>query len=308
MKSTLLFTLFFTVQLYAKEKIYFISHAGAGDPFWSVGYKGCTQGGKDLQANVHFLAPETPNDIARQVELLDAVIASRPDAIALTIPNDLSFSKSLKRAQQLKIPVIVVNAKPSFEDKTKNPYLAFIGMDDYQAGRKVAEKAYSSGKINSRVLIANHQPGHAGLENRQKGIEEFIKEKHIEVDKLDISSDPSAIQTMIESHLNHSPEIKTVFCLGPQCLHGIGHYFHEKKRDLYLASFDLSTFTLQLIREGIVAFSLDQQPYTQGYESVSRLLSLLRHHKPPQDLDTGMFFVTKENAHSVSELVKKGLR
>jgi simple sugar transport system substrate-binding protein len=236
------------------------------------------------------------------------VIASRPDAIAVTIPNDLSFSKSLHRAKSLHIPVVAVNSKPTLEDRSKNPYLAFVGMDDYQAGRKVAERALSSGKLGEHVVIINHQPGLSGLENRQKGIRDVLLAKNIRVDTLDISMDPASITTIIESHLNRYPDIKSVFCLGPQGVHGIGHHFYKKKRDLYITSFDLSTFTLQLIREGIVAFSIDQQPFAQGYKSVSELLQLLRQKHPPQNIDTGVFFVNKENADTVLELVKKGLR
>lgn len=290
------------------EKIYFISHAGAGDPFWSVGYKGCEEVAKDLKTTVHFMAPETPNDISRQVEILNAVIASKPDAIALTVPNDLSFSKSLKKAQELKIPIVAVNSKPTLEDRKKNPYLAFVGMDDYQAGRRLAQRAFESGKLKDRVIVANHQPGHSGLENRQKGIEDYLKEKKIKVDKLDISSDPSSIRTILESHLTRYPTANSIFCLGPHCVHGIGRFFHEKKQEVYIASFDLSTFTLQLIREGIVAFTIDQQPFQQGYKSISSLVSLLRNKKNPEDIDTGGTFVSKENADTVIELVKKGLR
>lgn len=292
----------------SKERIFFITHSGAGDPFWNVSFNGSAQAGKDLGVHVHFMAPETPNDISRQIEILDAAIASKPDAIALTVPDELSFSRSLKKAKQLKIPVIAVNSRPTHEDRNKNPYLSYIGMDDYEAGKKLAERAFASGKIGSRVIVANHQPGNSGLESRQLGIQEFLASKKISVDKLDISSDASAITTIIESHLVRYPTIKTVFCLGSACVHGIGRYFQNKKQDLYIASFDLSAFTIQLIKEGAVAFTIDQQPFEQGYKGISELVELLRKKKIAKNIDTGGAFVTKDNAESVYELVKKGLR
>lgn len=308
LQSLRIILLLFSIDGQCKERIFFISHSGAGDPFWNVGFNGVAKAGKDLNVHVHFMAPETPNDISRQVEILDAAIASKPDAIALTVPNDLSFSRSLKRAKQLGIPIIAVNSKPAKEDRSKNPYLSFIGMDDYAAGIKVAERTFASAKLGKRVVVANHQPGHSGLENRLLGISDYMSKKNIVVDKLDISSDPSAITTMIESYLTRYPEVSTVFCLGSHCVHGIGRHFHNKKKSLFIATFDLSSFTIQLIKEGVVAFTIDQQPFEQGYKGISELVGCVRGKKLAKDIDTGGAFVTKDNAESVFELVKMGLR
>ncbi len=304
MRKILIFFLFINTAYAKNEKIYFISHAGAGDSFWNVAYKGCTQAGEDFKAQVHFMAPESPNDISRQIEILDAVIASKPDAIALTIPNDLAFSRSLKKAETLKIPVIAVNSRP--KDTFKNHYHAFVGMDDYEAGKKVAEHAYASGRIKNRVVIANHQPGHNGLENRQRGIYEVITHHNIPVEKIDVSADVSTIASSLESHLKHFPDTSTIFCLGPPCAEGIGRYFKDKH--LYIVTFDLSSFTIQLIKEGLIAFTIDQQPYQQTYKSIEQLVLLLRKNEQTRNIDTGGSFVSLENADSVFELVKKGLR
>ena len=291
-----------------KEKIYFVAHAGAGDPFWNIIYQGARQAGLDEKVDVHFMAPETPNDLARQVELLDAAIAAKPDAIALTVPNDLSLARSLRKARDLKIPVVLVNSRPSPQALAKNPHLAFIGMDDYVAGQKVGERAWASGKIQSRVLIANHQPGHAGLEHRRQGIQDYLSARGITVAKLDIGDDAAAVTNVLQSYLNRNPDTSAVFCLGPACLHAIGRFFQKKQRPIYLASFDLSPFTVQLIREGGVAFTIDQDPYRQGYLGISQLVALLRTHKFPQSVDTASSFVDKQNASEVFDLVKKGLR
>lgn len=280
----------------SRSRIFFVSHAGAGDSFWTVCYQGLEKAAKDFDVDVHFMAPEIPNDIARQVEILDAVIASKPDAIVTTLPNARSFSKSLQKAKSFKIPVLVVNTRPHEHNMKKNPYLAFIGMDDYEAGKSLAEYALEHEKLSKRVLIANHQPGHIGLENRLKGIRETLDKEKIHTDIVDISNDPSEVQNIIQTHLKRHPEIKTLFCLGPECVHGIGRYFRDQEQDIVMASFDISMFTKQLIEEKIVAFAIDQQPFQQGYRSVEELVKILRDGLEPKDVDTRAIIVEEETS------------
>ncbi len=304
----LLLMVCFATSAFAKERIYFIAHAGAGDPFWNVTYNGVQQASRDHKVDVVFMAPETPNDIARQVELFEAAIAAKPDGIALSVPSDLSFSRGLKKAAKSNIPVVIVNTQPSPAAKAQNPHLSFIGMDDLTAGMRVAERALASGKLSKRVLIANHQPGHLGLEQRLKGLQTVFASKNIAVDKLDISDDAANVTNAIQSYLNKKRDATGVFCLGPTCVHSIGRYFQRQGRPIFLASFDLSPFTVQLIKEGIVAFTIDQQPYKQGYLGVDQLVRLIRDRRPPQSIETASSFIVKENANEVFELVKKGIR
>lgn len=293
---------------FAKERIDFISHAGAGDPFWNVAYNGLRRAAEDFNVDVVFMAPETPNDVAREVELFESALASKPRAIAISVPSDLSFARGLWKAKTGKIPVVVVNSKPDAAALPKNPYLAFVGMDDFVAGKRVAERALQSGKIRKQVLIANHQPGHLGLEQRLSGLSMVFEASGVHVDKLDISDDPANVTNTIQSYLNANPETSGVFCLGPTCVHAIGRHFKREGRPLYLATFDLSPFTVQLIKEGIVAFAIDQQPYKQGYAAVEQLVHLLREGREPRHIETASSFVDRANADQVFDLVKKGMR
>lgn len=305
---TLLISLSIETAFAKKEQIFFISHAGAGDMFWNVSYQGLLKAKKDFGADVYFMAPETPNDVSRQVELLNAAIASKPDALAVVIPNDLSLVYSLQKAKDLGIPVVAVNSKPNPEAINKNPYLSFIGMDDYLAGKKVGEHAWESKKISKRVIVANHQPGHSGLESRLRGISESLTAKGVIVDKLDIGNDEAAVTNILQGYLNSHPDSSGIFCLGPPCVHAIGRYFHHKGQKIFQASFDLSPFTIQLIKEGIIDFTIDQEPFLQGYLSVRELVALIRDKKKPRFIDTGGSFVDQTNAELVFDLVKKGLR
>lgn len=139
-------------------------------------------------------------------------------------------------------------------------------------------------------------------------LNESLSAKGIIVDKLDISNDAAAVTNILQGYLNSHPDSSGIFCLGPPCVHSIGRYFHHKNHEIFLASFDLSPFTIQLIKEGIVNFTIDQQPFLQGYLSVQELVGLIRDKKKAHSIDTGGSFVDQTNADLVFDLVKKGLR
>ena len=76
-----------------------------------------------------------------------------------------------------------------------------------------------------------------------------------------------------------------------------------------LGTFDLSANTLEAIRDGKVAFAIDQQQFLQGYLPIVHL-ALYNRYKvlPGGNLPTGPGFVTQDNAADVIELAAQGLR
>ena len=292
----------------AKEKAFFISHAGAGDPFWNVEFKGAKQAAKDLQLDLQIMAPEKPNDIARQVQILKAAIASKPDGIAISITDNQAFSESLKLAKEQGINVIAFNSQPSPSFRDKNPFSAFVGMDEFKAGQNAAKKALELGAIKKKVVFAIHQAGHIGLEKRYAGIKDILDKHKIEVDKLEVGDDASRAQVIFSGYLNRNPEVTGVFCAGPAALHPIGRYLQQKNKSMFVASFDLSALTLHFIKEDIVSYTVDQQPYMQGYLSVVQLALASRAMLTPSSVDTGVGIVDKAKVSGITKLVKEGKR
>lgn len=106
----LFFTLFFPAAAFT-VKILIISRAGPGDPFWVVEFKDAQQAAGETGVEPTMLAPETPNDIARQLELRNEAKDSGPDGIAATEPDLRPFPRPSKR-HSLGIPLVAFNARP----------------------------------------------------------------------------------------------------------------------------------------------------------------------------------------------------
>lgn len=291
----------------ASEKFFMIAHAGTGDPFWNVEFNGAKMAAAQAGIDLQILAPETPNDIARQVELLNAAIAAKPSGIALSIPDENAFSFSLREARRRGIKLVAFNAEPRGKNN-KLAYEAFIGMDEYLAGIRAGERALASGRVQKRAMVAIHQAGHIGLEQRFRGIKEVLAKKNIKVDKLDVGSDASQALEIMRGYLNANPDASAIFCVGPPTLHVIGKFVQREKRKIYLASFDLTPLTLRFIEKGILDFSIDQQPFMQGYMAISQLVLASKAKIRMASIDTGSSVIDKSNLGQIKELVRKGIR
>ena len=73
-------------------------------------------------------------------------------------------------------------------------------------------------------------------------------------------------------------------------------------------SLDLVADVLDAIEKGELQFTMDQQPYEQGFLSVINLYLLKRYNLTPTDINTGIVPVTWENVATVKEQVAQGYR
>ena len=68
-----------------------------------------------------------------------------------------------------------------------------------------------------------------------------------------------------------------------------------------MVGFDLLPSTLQLVKEGYIQSTIDQDPFTQGYDAVKLLVDILKG-QPVQGVDTGAKVI---DATNVDEYLKK---
>ena len=75
-----------------------------------------------------------------------------------------------------------------------------------------------------------------------------------------------------------------------------------------MAGFDLSEKILTMLQTEDIQFTIDQQPYVQGFYPVVQLALYCRYGIRPYSMDAGSMVVTKEQAGVVMERKKKNYR
>jgi simple sugar transport system substrate-binding protein len=246
-------------------------------------------------------------DIKAQAEMVRKAVAERYDGIALNIIDPVAFDDVVREAMSKGVPVVAFNVD---DNKTPNARLSGVCQDLYKAGRIVGEKAAVFIPDNSRILMTVHSDGISALEDRLRGEQDVLKAKGVTWKRVVTGTTPEASAEVITSALKADPEIKVVICTGQADTEGAGLAIerHFAGKGYKAAGFDLSSETLRLIKAGHIQFTIDQQPYIQGYYPVIQLALYCRYGIRPSNIDAGASVISRSNVDEVLVLSRAGYR
>lgn len=289
-------------------RIVVVTHGQAADPFWSVVKNGVDQAGKDMRVTVEYQAPAT-FDMVAMSQLIDAVVASNPDGLVVSIPDPDALGPSIKAAVAAGIPVISINSGSDVAEEFG--VLAHIGQTEYEAGYGGGQRMAAAGA--TKALCVNHEVGNVALDLRCQGFADAVAEAGGTVEVLAVDlADPTGSANRIAAALTADESINAMLTLGPgSALPALQALQDEQLLGkVLLATFDLSPEVLQAIRDGNMLFAIDQQQYMQGYLPIVYLTLYLENLNTPGAvlIPTGPGFVTQETAAQVIEYAARGTR
>ncbi|MEO7117781.1 MAG: sugar ABC transporter substrate-binding protein [Candidatus Limnocylindrales bacterium] len=292
-------------------KIEVVTHGQAIDGFWGVVRNGVTAAAADMGVSVNYSAPATESDMAGMSQFIDAAVAKNPTGLVVSIPNPDALSPAIERAIAAGIPVVSMNSGSDvFRDLG---IIAHVGQTEYEAGFGAGERFKDAGVTNA--VCFNQEVGNQALTLRCNGFFMGLTgSEDGEVLQGNIS-DPSGMQTTIQSALTNDPTIDGILTLGPSvavpalaAVEAAG-----KTGSVHLATFDLSADVLTAIKDGKMDFAIDQQQFLQGYLPIVILTNYAETRNLPTGngqglVMTGPGFVTADTAADVIALAAKGLR
>lgn len=268
--------------------------------------KGMNDAAELLNVECSFIGTEDV-DAEAQAAMVTKAVEEGVDGIALNIIDPVAFDKVVEEAMAKGVPVVAFNVD---DNKTPNARMSRVCQNLFVAGEELGKKVADQIPDNSTVMVTMHSEGISALEDRRDGIKKALAHKNIQWVEIitDIFGEESS--HIIEAELKKNTDIKAVLCTGLADTEGaamaIARSFEDK--GIIAAGFDLSPTTLQYIKKGHLAFTIDQQPYMQGFYPVVQLVQYLRYGIVPSNNEIGASFVTKENVHQVEELILKGYR
>lgn len=285
-----------------------ITHGQATDPFWSVVQNGARDAAKDLGIELHYQSPQNFDMIAMS-RIIDAVIATKPDGIVVSIPDIDALKGSIASASKKGIPIIVINAGSDIAKEID--ILTYVGQSEFEAGLKAAEEILNHNVSN--VLCINHEIGNISLDQREQGFKKTLIENNVKVKTIPIdASDPSETMERVRAYLTTYPETDAILTLGPISAIPIMKLLKEIKSGatIKLATFDFTPEIIDGILNNEIIFALDQQQYLQGYLPVILMNLYITNKNTPayKKLETGPSIINKYNASEVLSLSKKGSR
>ena len=287
-----------------ETRVVFVTHGQSGDPYWSVVKNGMDDAAKTLGVNATYEAPET-FDMAKMGQMIDAVVASKPDGLVVSIPDAAALSSQVKNAVAAGIPVIVIDSGGSKLTHDLGALL-FMGQDEFQAGVMAGERIKALGI--TKAMCANHEVGNSSLDDRCAG---FAKGLGVEVPVMNGVTDPTEMKNRVIAYMNANPDTAFILAVGASGAEPMLAALDELglSGKVKTGTFDLSPTILQAVVDGKMEWGIDAQQYAMGYIPVA-MFDLWKKYKiaPIADYPTGPGFVTKDTAAAVIDLAKQGKR
>lgn len=286
-------------------RIAVVTHGVASDPYWSVAKNGVDQAAQDMGVEVTYNAPET-FDMVKMGQLIDAAVASEPDGLVVTIPDPDALREPIQKAIDAGIPVIVFNV--GVEAGEELGVLTYVGLQsEFEAGKAAGQRMAQKGVDNAFCI--NQEVGNVALDARCKGFEAGLGGKS-EVLAVE-PTNPTDAQAKIETAIKGNPGINGLFATGnTSATPALAALRKTNNLDkITLANMDYNPEVLRAVRDGEILFAVDAQQYLQGYLAVTLMTQYVTTGMVPSEpVNTGITFVTQENAGGIIELSKQGIR
>ena len=278
-----------------------ITHETPGDTFWDK-----IKAGAQAAAAKDNITLKYSNDpqAAGQSTLIQNAVDSKVDGIATTLVTPDALSGAVKTAVDAKIPVVGFNSGiDAYKDLGA---LMYFGSDETVAGNAVGERITKDGA--KKPLCVVQAEGSVALEARCAGVKaQAPATENLQVNGADIAS----VTSTITAKLQQDPSIDYVVTLGAPIALAAVQAATEGNSKAKVVTFDLNADVANDIKAGTIGFSVDQQPYLQGYLAVDSLWLYLTNKNDiggGKAVLTGPSFVDSSNIDAIAEFAKNNTR
>ena len=265
-----------------------------GDGFYISMECGVQDAADALGATVNVQGPDA-FDATLQNPIIDAVVASGPDAI-LVAPNDVEASAGpLQRAQEAGIEVILVDTTVNDESIGASR----IASDNFQGGVTAADALAEMIGEQGKVMVISVNPGISSTDARQAGFEEQIATyPDIEYIGTEFSNnEPARAAEIVTATLAANPDLNGVFAANLFSAQGTatGLVQAGAQEDVSVVGFDAGAAQVDQLQAGDVQALVVQKPYDIGYQGVEQAVAAVNGDEVTPEIPTDFVVATADN-------------
>jgi ribose transport system substrate-binding protein len=263
--------------------------------FWQAVKQGSEKAATDLNVKISFEGPENETQVDKQIEMLQAALDKKPQAICLAALDSKAVVPLLEKAQTAKIPVVgfdsgVDSSIPVTTAATDNIAAAGAAAD------KMASMIGDEGEIG---VIVHDQTSRTGIDRRD-GFVNQMKSKHAKVNIVDIQyggGDQLKSTDLAKAMMQAHPNLKGFFGANEGSIIGVLNAVKElnKAGKLVVIGYDSGKQQTDAIRAGTEAGAITQDPIGIGYKCVDSAVKAIKGESLPKNIDTGYYWYDKTN-------------
>jgi simple sugar transport system substrate-binding protein len=284
-------------QRHPRWRFVFVNHA-LTNPFFVPAMYGSRDAASLLGLEVDWTGSNS-SEVGQMLKAMRHAIAGKADGIAVSLIDPTAFNSVTKHALAHGIPVVSYNA----DGGRQNARLAYIGQDNYQSGLELGARVVSlCSKGDVFLFIAT--PGQENIQPRIDGALDAIRDSgkpirpHVVPSGVEVGHERSKVEATYLAH----KDLRGLFAVDAGSTAGVAEVMRKyklNKHGVRAGGYDLLPVTLRAIHDRHLDFSIDQQPYLQGFLPVVQMF-LYRysdHLVAPADTNTGLNFVTRANVN-----------
>jgi simple sugar transport system substrate-binding protein len=282
----------------------FVNHVTT-NPFFTPTQYGIEDASAILGTQFQWTGSET-SEIGEMVDAFEAAIAGGADGIAVALVDLEAFNDPTDQAIEQGIPVLSYNAD------APNNRLSYVGQDLYGSGFEMGNRIVDlvgEGKVG--LFIAT--PGQLNIQPRIDGALDAIRESGANIEAQDIASGaelPAEVNA-VESWYLGNQDAAGMFAVDAGSTQAVGQIVQQtgaREQGLRGAGgYDLLPETVQFVADGVLDFTIDQQPYLQGFLPTLYLYlyKLSGGVVTPPETNTGLVFLDSSSAQLFLETASR---
>lgn len=259
---------------------------------------GAKKQGEKLGWKVESLAPDRETNFAAQVDMVQALVRRKVNAISICAINDTAIVGAIEQANKAGIPVFVHN---SLTDLSAGKVTAYIGYDQTKAGRLCGEYAAELlkkkyGDYKGKVYFLLGIPGIHSTQ-RSGGFKEALA-SHPEiavVAETPANWERQQAMNVALAALKATPDIDLFFGVSDAMAQGAAQAAREAQKTVFTIGIDGNPDTLKDIKDGVVTASCAVYPGEMGKITVQTIQQCLEGKPVQPKIETPIKIIDQTN-------------
>ncbi len=279
----------------SKDQIYIpLISKGFQHQFWQAVKTGADQAAAEFGVRITFEGPDNETVVDRQIDMLAAALANKPQAIGFAALDSQAAIPLLRQASEAGIPIVAFDSGvdsdiPVSTATTNNRAAASLAAD------KMAKLIGGKGNV---AVVAHDQTSRTGIDRRD-GFIERIQSNYPSINVVTIqygAGDQLKSTELTKAILTANPDLAGIFGTNEGSANGVVNGVREmNRRGLVVIGYDSGKAQKDAIRNGLMAGAITQNPVAIGYETVKAAVFAVKGKTLPLTIDTGFYYYDATN-------------
>ena len=262
--------------------------------FWTIAEKGAVDGGREFGVDVEVRMP--PDGVGDQQRMVEELLALGVDGIAI---SPIDPDRQVDLLQEIADRTLYVTQD---SDAPESPRVAYVGMDNYDAGRMAGQLVKDAMPGGGSVMIFVGRLGQANAKLRRQGVIDELVGRTPDASRYDEpgsgpiegAADNGSTYTVLDTRTDNfdfgkaKAQAEDALTKDPDLGAMVGLFEYNpplmldavreagRLGEVRIVGFDENRRTLQAIADGEIHGTVVQNPYEYGRKSVEVLAKLAR--------------------------------